>query len=258
MKLSPKAQAAMNKVVEKFKSGDLSPIVEMTCIRLPDDAPAARWSFPNRVIAYAQTGSLDLRGFRQWKTVGRSVKKGESAAYILGPVLVPKTREKDGVEETYQALVGFRGMPVFAYQQTEGEEHGFSYEPKTMPPLLDVAEKLGISVSWQPVKDAYGYCTPDGSVIAVGVEEWRTFFHELAHACHARIKNGLKGGQHADQETVAEFVACVLAAMYGQDHSGYSWDYIRAFNGDPLKAVFKALSVVEKVLEVIEETHSEP
>ena len=80
MKLSPKAQAALDRVVNTFKRGDLSPITEVVRLRLGSDAPASRWTFSNQVLAYAQTGELDCRGYRQWQQVGRQVKKGARAA----------------------------------------------------------------------------------------------------------------------------------------------------------------------------------
>ena len=46
--------------------------------------PSDRWSFFNRLIMLMNTE--DARGFRQWKQVGRHVKKGAKAFYILAPV----------------------------------------------------------------------------------------------------------------------------------------------------------------------------
>ena len=40
MKLSKKAQTALDQMVAKFQSGDLSPIVEIARIRLDPNAPA--------------------------------------------------------------------------------------------------------------------------------------------------------------------------------------------------------------------------
>ena len=40
--------------------------------------------------------------------------------------------------------------------------------------------------------------------------------------------------------------------MYGHDYSGNAWSYIKGYNSDPLKAIFSALSTVEKVIALIE------
>jgi hypothetical protein len=77
-------------------------------------------------------------------------------------------------------------------------------------------------------------------------------FHELAHAAHARIEGGLKGGQHAGQETVAEFTATVLMHLYGLgDRTGNCWKYVQGYAANPLQAIFKALHTVEKVLALL-------
>ncbi len=87
-----------------------------------------------------------------------------------------------------------------------------------------------------------------------------TFFHELAHAVHHTIKpGGLKGGQHADQEIVAEVVAATLCEMYGfKGYIWHGWQYVKAYAGQDeqkaLKAIMGVLSDVEKVLAVIIDT----
>jgi antirestriction protein ArdC len=257
MKLSAKAQAALDKVVARFQSGDLSPISEIARINLPADAPAARWSYSNRVLAYAQTDSLDCRGFRQWEQAGRRVSKGARAGFILGPcTVVKKGKNGDGEDEERPVLVGFRAIPVFAYHQTEGDGDGVSYEPKEPPPLLDVARRLGVEVTWQPVTDdRLGACASDGSRMVIGTHEASVFFHELGHAVHARVNGGsLAGGKVEEKEAVAEFTSCVLMELYGVgDTSGNAWRYIKHFNEkDPLQAVVKALGEVEAILQVLE------
>ena len=92
----------------------------------------------------------------------------------------------------------------------------------------------------------------DGSEITLGTHDPEVFFHELAHAAHARI-DGLRPGQHTDQETIAEFTAAVLMALYGLgDRTGNAWRYIQSYSKDPLTAIQRALSTVEKVLILLE------
>ena len=122
-------------------------------------------------------------------------------------------------------------------------------------PLVDVAQRLGVEITWQPLPpDRLGGCSVDGSRIRLASHDAAVFFHELAHAAHARLNGGqLKGGQHTGQETVAEFTAAVLMQFYGlQDRSGNAWRYIQGYSKDPLKAIVKALSTVEKVLHLLE------
>jgi hypothetical protein len=249
MRLSDGAQAALDKVVEQFKSGDLSPIVEIARIQRNGDAiPSDRWTLSNRVLAYVQSGCMDCRGYRQWQEVGRHVKRGSRAVYILAPILV-KVKNEDG--EEVEVLKGFRSIPVFASHDTEGEElPEADCSPRDLPPLADVAERMGIDVSYVPLPlDRLGTCSLEGSRIKLGTHDVEVFFHELAHAAHAKVEGRLKRGQNPHQETVAQFTACVLMELYGRgDRTGNSWEYIRNYAKDPLRAIVKALRKVEEVL----------
>lgn len=250
MKLSTNAQQALDQVIEQFKAGDLSPVVHIARIQHQGEPiPADRWSFSNRILAFIQTGSLDCRGFKQWQQAGRQVRKGEHAAYILAPCLVPV--KDDATGETTPVLKGFRAIPVFALHQTDGQPlPEVDYAPAALPPLADVAGRLGIAVQYLPLPaDRLGSCDLSGTRIRLGSHEAAVFFHELAHAAHARLEGRLKGGQHADQETVAEFTAAVLMHLYGLgDWAGNCWRYIQGYAADPLQAILKALATVEKIL----------
>ena len=253
MKLSDNAQAALDTVVQRFKAGDLSPIVELAAIA-PDPSnivPFDKWSFSNKIMAYLQTGTTDCRGFRQWQGAGRQVRKGEKAAYILGPITVK--REEDGEDVLH--CVGFKGIAVFADHQTDGDAlPDRNLTPADLPPLHDVAETLGIAVRWAPkMGSAWGSAATDGTRVLLSSYDAPVFFHELAHSIHARINGGLQGGQRADQETVAELTAAVLSQLYGVDWSGNAWTYISGYNSsDPLAAITAALGTVGQVLAFLE------
>ncbi|MBU1879269.1 MAG: M48 family peptidase [Chloroflexi bacterium] len=252
MKLSDKAQAALDQVVARFQSGDLGPIIELARLKISGDTPMARWSFCNQGLVYALTHSLDCRGYRQWQEVGRQVQQGARAAYILVPLIKTKTDPATGQETTQ--VYGFRTVPVFSYEVTDGDECStVSYEPAALPPLLDAAQALGIDVSWTPLGDALGKCSVDGQRVKLGTHDAFAWFHELAHAAHARLNGRLKAGQDTDQETVTDFTAVVLAALYNcGDYTGHTWDYIQRYHPDPLTAITRAVSTVEQVLELLE------
>jgi hypothetical protein len=163
--------------------------------------------------------------------------------------MVPIEDEQTG--ETVQVLRGFRAVAVFAHDQTEGEElPEVDYTPAELPPLAEVAENLGIDVTYAPLPPGkLGQCEVTGSNIQLGSHDPLVFFHEMAHAVHARIEGRLQGGQHSGQETIAEFTATVLMHIYGLgDRTGNCWRYIQGYAEDPIKAIIKALSTVEQVL----------
>lgn len=251
--LSFKAKEAMQEVVRQFKEGDKSKVIQVIKFRMhPDDnMPSAHWSLSNQVLAYMQSGGeIDCRGFKQWKGVGRKVKKGGRAVYILAP----KTRKVEDAStgDDRMIVTGFQSVAVFPLHMTDGEPlPTFDYVPPKLPPLMDVAERLGVVVEWKPIHaGAYGWFSPVMDKIRMSTHSNQVFWHELAHAAHNQIQR-LKGGQHEEQEVVAEFTAAVLSEMHGEPYTGNAWNYIWSYSSDPLISIVKAISTVEKVLDVM-------
>jgi len=172
---------------------------------------------------------MTLGDFRQWKAAGRYVKKGVKSFCILAPKM-RKTKRKDenGNEEEAYYLTGFLGVPVFRVEDTEGDP--LDYEKLELPPLplLEIAEAWGIDT--QPVGSGngfYGCFVPDRQLISLASPEESIFFHELSHVAHHRLKP-LKGGQHWNQEIVAELSAAVLCHLVGKKPAG---NFIRIRTG---------------------------
>ncbi len=253
MKLSTKAQQSLDAVVEKFKTGDISAIAQVARIRLDPQAPALHWSLSNKVLSMMQAGELDCRGFRQWEKAGRRIKKGSKAVYILRPIVIASKKKGGEEKEDEQLCIGFSAVPVFPTSATEGENNITAYQPQELPDLVSVAQKMGISVAYVPtLPDRLGDCTTDGTQIRIGSHSPAVFFHELAHAIHARLSGKLEGKQTEEQETIAEFTATILMDVYGyEDHTGNAWNYISKYAKDPIVAISKALGTVEKVLTVL-------
>ena len=252
MKLSDNAQAALDKVVAQFKSGDLSPIVEIARIQPQGGMPSEKWSLSNRIMAYIQTGDLDVRGFRQWESVGRHIRPGSKAAFILAPILIPYTDPDSGEER--MALKGFKAVAVFGVHDTVGKDlPKVDYAPRELPPLADVARRMGVSIDYMPLpSDRLGSCATDGKRIKLGSQDPLVFFHELAHAAHSRLEGKLRGGQDTNQEVVAEFTAATLMHLYGLgDRTGNCWNYIKHYSEDPTLAIVRALGTIEKVLALL-------
>lgn len=253
MRLSDKALESLNNVIAAFQSGDLSLVTQLVRIRraAADKLPAAEWSLANQIMAFVQAdGELDCRGFRQWEQVRRRVKKGARAVYILAPNTITITDKESGEEK--RIISGFHAIPVFPLHATEGEPlPAFDYAPAEMPPLFDVAKRLGVSIAFGPTgAGEAGWYSPTHQHIRLGVHDAPVFFHELAHAAHDKLET-LKRGQDAEQETVAELTAAVLSELYGIPYTGNAWRYIQSYAHDPLTAIYKAMATVEKVLALI-------
>lgn len=245
-----------------FESGKLPPAVARTMIRRQADdvRPSDKWSLGNRLLM-AINDTFDARGFKQWKEIKRNVKRGAKAFHILAPNTVKKKvwvkDSETGEEEESERMMitGFRFIPVFRVEDTEGEPLP-EYAPPAPPPLFDVAAEMGIEVKYTPGDGScYGSFQPGRNRINLYTHDIKTYFHELAHAVHNTIRP-LVGGQVPAQEIVAETVACTLCEVYG--YTGYSWhgwQYIQSYaGGEPrqaLKHVMKVLADVEEVLERI-------
>lgn len=252
-----RAKAALVDLLSLWESDRLPAAIAQTVIhRLESDAPSTDWSLGNQLIMI-MSGTDDARGFKQWNAVGRTVKKGAKAVYILAPrsKKITERNEKGQQEEKY-ICTGFLGIPVFRYEDTEGEEIVRpDYRPAELPPLHGIAERLGYNVRYAPfTKNYLGYCN-SGMVkeVVLCSHEMRVFFHELAHAAHGSIED-LYSGQNPRQEIIAETVSAVLCKLYGiEGYERRTIDYIRRYaNGEsPAQAVAKHLGDVQKVLDVI-------
>jgi len=135
-----------------------------------------------------------------------------------------------------------------------------SVEPKTPPPLADVAARLGVPVRYAAGNgSAFGFYSLRENAIVLHTHDADVFFHELAHAAHRLVRGELKGGQDPTQEIVAEFSAAVLERLYLPEsqqklrsHVEYIAKYARVKGRDEAaKKCLSLLAEVEKVLDVI-------
>lgn len=244
--MTPNAEKAMKEVIEKFRTGKLSELIKIAAFEIPSSWPSARWSMGNKMLAYVQARTLNARGFQAWREVKRQVKKGAHGIYIWAPRIIKK--EEKG-EEKIQ-LIGFYPVSVFSFDSTDGEPLKEDMTPRKLPPLFEVAARLGLSVKFQPVApDRLGDC--GHGLINMGTDDPRVFWHELAHAAHQAIDPEYKDRSSQYKEVVAEFTSCVIANLYGFDYTGTTWQYLRMFSTDPLKAIMKAGQHIDQVLNLI-------
>ena len=153
---SEKAKECLQRIVDLFKTGNIPKALAVVTIPPQADIPSAKWSIGNRVLQFLADTS-DARGFRQWQKASRKVKKGSKAFCILGPnTRVIKESNDSGQEVEKVIVTGFHAIPVFRAEDTDGDP--LPYEPATPPPLVDVAELFGLSVSYQTFASKYyGY-----------------------------------------------------------------------------------------------------
>ena len=248
-----RAAVSLERIIEAFKTSEFPAMVKLAYINV-DGKPSDKWSITNRVIMML-SGTRDARGYRQWESVGRYVKRGTKAFYIVKVRTKKITETVDGKDVERVITTGLHGIPVFRLEDTDGKPLK-KPEPRELPPLLDVAKKWGVSVEYENSSHGeYGSFSPGFNHITLSTESPDVFFHELAHKAHSKFET-LKGGQNPKQEAVAQLSACVLASLYGYDNMAWSWQYIAGYAGKKTpeavgRLCMSVLAKVEKVLELI-------
>ncbi len=252
--MRPNVKAVLDSILERFKTGDIPEAISYSMFPIPD-VPSGKWSILNRTIMFF-SGTHDARGYRQWHDVNRYVKKGSKALYILVPFI--KKSENDEGQET-ETLYGFGCSPVFRVEDTDGEPLDYQQIELPQLPLMERAEQWGISVKAIPGNYFYkGYYSPERKEIALATEVECTFFHEISHCAHEKIKGALKNGQDPLQEIVAELsaqVLCRIVGKSGEKYLGNSYRYIEGYaerlNISAYSACIRVMNETEQVLNLI-------
>jgi len=280
-------EASVNRLLEMFETGDLPAAIAHKFIAgSSSQRPCDSWSLSNYCIMIAY-GTTDARGFKAWLEVGRAVRKGEKAIYILGPVLVAdKERRAAGIEGAVK-LIGFKPVPVFALESTDTvdedtwEKHRAKaspeLQPAVLPPLFEVAQAMGLRVQYAGKREsqgAWGWYSPGRLEIRLFTHAPSVFLHELAHHSDRLNQGQLKAGQDAAQEIVAEMSAAVLCHLLEPQFPGlnlvsgltFSREYVAHYaskTGQPsARAVLSLLDRIGKcvgrILEVAEGLEAAP
>lgn len=169
----------------------------------------------------------------------------------------PRFRAQRGGGKIRRTVVGFRCIPVFRYEDTEGEQlKTVRNEPRALPPLAEVAERWGVSIRYDATAEGeYGSFSPERDEIRLCAADAGVFFHELAHKGHSKIEP-LKPGQDPEQEAVAQLCACVLARLYDHEIDNASYDYIAHYAKshkpeDVGRLCYRVIGKAERVLALI-------
>src|ERR1039458_1813248 len=79
------------------------------------------YSFGNVLLIAAQCHrATRVAGFNAWRKMNRFVRKGEKAIWILAPMVYKNADAEEG--ESDRVIRGFKFVPVFDVEQTDGEE----------------------------------------------------------------------------------------------------------------------------------------
>jgi len=250
--MNDKVKLVLDGIVEQFKAGDIPEAITHSMFPVPD-LPSSSWSLLNRTAMYV-SGTIDARGYKQWREVNRYVKKGSKAIYILVPIFRKAT--DDNADD--QILTGFTAKPVYRSEDTDGEP--LEYENIELPelPLISRAKEWGLSVRAVPGNyHFFGYYSPAEKEIVLASPDESVLFHELAHHADRLINGELVNGQDPLQEVTAELAAATLCRLVGKQSEGlgnsyrYIERYAKELNMSAHGATLKVLANTEKILKLI-------
>ena len=142
--MNERMRSVLQGILEQFEYDDV-PMAIIKAMFPFSNIPSENWSLCNRLLMVI-AGTIDARGYNQWKSADRYVKKGTKAIYIVVPYI--KHKEEEGTETS--TLTGFGLQPVFRVEDTVGEP--LEYEQLVLPrfPFIERAEEWGISVKAVP------------------------------------------------------------------------------------------------------------
>jgi hypothetical protein len=204
-----------------------------------------KYSFANQILIWSQRPNAELvAGFHTWRTLGRSVLKGEKGLVILAPMAYRRKDEnKDDVEEGEPHLY-FRPVYVFDVSQTDGKDLPSPVrtlegdDARLWETLKTVADAEGLAVSREalPTESANGLYSRTQRQIWVSpklepLQAAKTLAHELSHHF---AKHNENAHSREEAEMIAESSAFIVMAHLGCDSGEYSFGYLASWGDTKL------------------------
>ncbi|MFO0915951.1 MAG: ArdC-like ssDNA-binding domain-containing protein [Pirellulales bacterium] len=214
------------------------------------------YSFRNVILVAMQRPDASLvAGRRSWEKLGRKVKERETPIGILAPitksVLVLDAESGEDFEE--DKLLGFRTVPVFDLQQTEGKplpalNRTLGDATSLIPAMERVIAEADIELNYELLRLGTNGWT-DGRTITVrndltSGDKFRCLVHELAHCLLGHLRRRGDFAAHV-RETEAEAVAFVVCQAFGIDSRERSSDYIQLWDGS-VETLMGSLKAVQQ------------
>jgi len=240
-----------------------------------------KYSFRNLMLITSQCPeAVHVAGFHTWRSMDRTVKKGESGIAVLAPVI--RRASKDDCTETNIAAradgqetktddtsdpMGYRVVYVFDIAQTEGKDFSpvtpiAHSEAQALRELEGVYQHLGITLETRTLGWGTDGVSRVGRVlIQEGLSEvarFSTLAHELAHETMHSEQDRRSGQLSKRQmEVEAEAVAFVVCAAHGIDCRDQSRDYIHLYNGDA-KLLLQSMNRIQQTAATILDLMEKP
>lgn len=218
----------------------------------------ARLSFRNFILTLSQRPTITHAAtFQSWRALGRAVRKGERALYVLKPRFA---RRDDASKDEDKKLVGFGVLPLFAFEQTDGPPLETAVAPvdfESAAGFAHTVERLRIvalercqhveAIDLRPRTSTdqpgvFGWFhRPTRRIVVLtdtsSQQQFATLVHELAHA----ILHGADDHHsRARKEVEAESTSFVVCHALGLDTSSFALPYVATWAGGDLDEVAEA------------------
>ena len=225
------------------------------------------YSFGNQLLIAAQCPQATrVAGFQRWRSMGRFVKKGEKAIFILAPIVRRNADEHDTDEANRPRIAGFRAASVFDLSQTDGEplpdapEHNATEGGETLLPRLEAAiSSYGIALTYKVLpKGTQGYSK--GGSIEIHAEQTvaakcGTLAHELAHELLHKVERS-QGRQQRELE--AEAVAYAVLTHYGMQPGSRFYLASYGITGEMLSTSMQTIAATARqIIERVDQDSTE-
>jgi hypothetical protein len=203
-----------------------------------------KYSLHNVCLILAQRpDAVRVAGYHAWHQLGRHVNRGAKGILIFAPIVRRKTENAESGEISTTEpvrLVGFRGIYVFAEEDTSGQPmpqlSRCSGDPAAFAERLkQFVTSRGVRLEYtEQIRPAYGMCSAGNIELLPGMEpavEFSVLAHEVGHLL-------LHFGQRRREttkrvrETEAEAVAFVVSQAVGLEALRSSAEYISLYEGD--------------------------
>jgi hypothetical protein len=228
-----------------------------------------RYSANNTLLILLQRpDATAVAGYREWQQMGRQVRQGSQAIWILAPnkYKTEIENEETGEREAAFKLRGFRPAGVFALEDTDGPELPkpallAGEAPRAIwDGVVGLLQEHGYSASREEIETrANGDTNPQTKRVRVDsrlspFQALKTLIHEHHHVALGHVNSVEEYRRHRGlQEVEAESATYVAMGALGFDTSAYSFDYITGWaNGDPKLLMTTAERVLDAAHETIE------
>ena len=205
-----------------------------------------RYSLHNLLLILGQRpDTARVAGYQTWRELGRQVNRGARGILTFAPI-VRRKAEDNGREEvsgdngSFVKLLGFRGVHVFAEEDTSGQPipglSRCSGDPSAFAERLrQFVISRGIHLEYsENIRPAQGQCSAGKIVLLPGMDpavEFSVLAHEAGHHLLHFGERRRETTKRA-RETEAEAVAFVVSEAIGLEAIRSSSEYISLYSGD--------------------------